>query len=239
MIGLRRSLVLTVFIVAGACRDAAAPARVVLLSDDFSGAYPGNWSQFPPPSSRGGNARDTVTGNPKPSLALTNFCRQIPFTDPALNICTPTASIVGNTTNFELGSSGKVSVAVDVLLSPLVGGGSGSAGVSIGSTSPNGNASVRISLEEAAETYSFCSAAAVNCSVVKLPFLPDGRFHTYRFVAAADGSRWERDGVIKLSANETLQGEFQIHLSAIGLDVAGAKREYPVAYFDNVLVTRQ
>lgn len=221
----------------GACAGTTEPS-VVVFTEDFGGTYPGNWSQFPPPSSRGTSGIDTDAGNPKPSLALYNFCRQLPQTDPALNICAPTASIVGNTTDFELGGTSSVSVAVDILLQPLTGGGTASAGFSIGAIPANGDASVSINLEKGVEIYSFCSSPTANCSVVQVPFSPDGRFHTYRFVAEANRSRWQRDAVTQLSANAALDGQFQVHLSAIGMDVAGAKREYPVAYFDNVRVTQ-
>ena len=220
-----------------ACTGTTEPS-VVVFSEDFGGTYPGNWSQFPPPSSRGTSGIDPDVGNPKPSLALYNFCRQAPFTDPALNICAPTASIVGNATDFELGGTNSVSVAVDVLLQPLTGGGTALAGFSIGSTLENGSASLSVNLQEGVEIYSFCSSSTANCSVVQVPFSPDGRFHTYRFIAEANRSRWQRDGVNQLSANAGLDGQFQVHLSAIGIDVIGAKREYPVAYFDNVRVTQ-
>jgi hypothetical protein len=221
----------------GACTGTTEPS-VVLFSEDFGGPYPGNWSQFPPPSSRGTSGIDPDVGNPKPSLGLYNFCRQIPLTDPALNICAPTASIVGNTMDFELGGPESVSVSVDILLQPLAGGGTASAGFSVGATTANGDASLSVNLEKGVEIYSFCSSPTANCSVVQVPFSPDGRFHTYRFVAEADRSRWQRDGVTQLTASAALHGQFQVHLNAIGIDVAGAKREYPVAYFDNVRVTQ-
>ena len=226
-----------ILLVMGACSGTTEPS-VVVFNEDFGGAYPGNWSQFPPPSSRGTSVIDPDVGNPKPSLALYNVCRQIPLTDPALNICEPTASIVGNTTDFELGGTESVSVSVDILLAPLAGGGTASAGFSIGAIPPNGDASLSVSLEKGVEIYSFCTSPTANCTVVQVPFSPDGRFHTYRFVAESNRSLWQRDGVTRLSASAALHGQFQIHLSAIAIDVTGAKREYPVAHFDNVRVTQ-
>lgn len=248
--GIGSWFVFTALLAVGACDATTEPSKppVVMFSDDFSDASPGaSWLELIYIHGfRGGSNRDTTTGNPRPSLGLYNFCRQIPFTDPSLDQCEPTAAAVITGTSLALADPQSVTVAVDVFLQPVTGAGAASAFVSINATTGRidelGSVQwgiVRVSPARAVETYVICDPAGSSCSSVIIPFSSDGRFHTYRFVVASDGSaQWERDGVAQHSATVILQGPFQVMLYAVGEDVSGAKREYPVAYFDNVRVTR-
>jgi hypothetical protein len=243
-------LVSAVLLAVGACGGTTSPVvtPVVMFSDDFTGASSGaSWLELIYIHGfRGSSNRDTTAGNPRPSLGLYNYCLPIPFTDPKLDQCNPTSAGVITGTSLTLADAQSVTVTVDVLLPPITGGGATSAFVSINATTGRIDelgtppwAIVRVSPDKAEETYAICDPAGSSCSSVIIPFSSDGRFHTYRFVLANDGSaRWERDGVMQHSAKATLQGPFQVMLYAVAANVAGAKREYPVAHFDNVRVTK-
>jgi hypothetical protein len=171
-------------------------------------------------------------------MALSNWCRQVLPSGMPGSECQPTASTVATIGSFDVLGSG--SVSADILLQPLPGSGKASASVALWSTDRMQQwASVSVNLDRATETYSFCSANAINCSSIENPFISNSRFHTYRFTVTDGTGRWERDGLTQLSGRINLAGPFQIWLSEIGVDVTAAKREYPVAYFDNVQVTRQ
>lgn len=212
----------------GGATDASIP-QVVMFSDDFTDKSSGaSWFELIYfHGFRGSSNRDTTIGNPRPSLALYNSCLPVPFTDPKLDQCDPTSAGVITGTSLALADGLSATVTVDAHLQPVTGAG----------TTPW--AAVKFSSDQATDNYTICNPAAASCSSSIRAVSPDGGFHAYRFIVASDGSaRWERDGVIQHSARVTLHGPFQVMLSAVAANVTGAKREYPVAHFDNVRVTR-
>jgi hypothetical protein len=242
-------LALTTLLSVGACSDSAGPGTspVVLLSDDFSDSSPGNSNWLVIFSIREGFAgRDTTVGNPRPSFSLSNFCKPIPFTDPKFDQCETTAVGATTTNNMSRAADQGLSVAADILLQPVAGTGTVAAGFSVNSTTGSYGdigtiqwGSITIDLARSVETYAICKSQLVACISVAVPFSPDVRFHTYRFLVDANGSaRWERDGLTQFSGGVESSGLFLITLYSVASDLPGARHEYPIAYFDNVLVTR-